>query len=92
MSEDQKFIIVASNYRLGTLGWMSSVTELDMAVNAGLYDGLAALEWTRDYIHLFGGDPSRVTAMGQSAGGGIIAHLLAASTQGSSIPFQQVIC
>jgi hypothetical protein len=90
MTEDEKFIIVASNYRLGSLGWMSSDEEPSMTRNIGLYDGLAALQWTQANIHLFGGDGNRITAMGESAGAGIIEHLLAANTQGHAMPFDQV--
>lgn len=90
MTEDQKFVIVASNYRIGPLGFMSSEEEPTLTPNAGLYDGLAGLEWTRENIYRFGGDKDNVTAMGQSAGSGIIEHLLAAASEGYSIPFSQV--
>ena len=90
MTKDEKFIIVASNYRLGALGWLSSEEEPSITPNAGLYDTLTALEWTRDNIHRFGGDRHQLSVMGQSAGGGIIEHLLAASRQGKVVPFSQV--
>jgi len=50
------------------------------------------MEWVQKYIHLFGGDPSRVTLLGESAGGGSIEHHVTAygGLKGSS-PFQQVI-
>ena len=44
--------------------------------NAGLYDQRAALQWIQDYIHLVGGDPSQVSAWGESAGAGSIMHQL----------------
>ena len=44
--------------------------------NAGLYDQRAALQWIQDYIHLVGGDPSHVSAWGESAGAGSIMHQL----------------
>lgn len=91
MHPDGKFIIVASNYRLSSLGWMSSETEGDMTANAGLYDAWAALQWTKNYLYLFGGDPEQVTVMGQSAGGGIIQHFLAADANGRDIPFSQAV-
>ncbi|ETN37303.1 uncharacterized protein HMPREF1541_08294 [Cyphellophora europaea CBS 101466] len=88
----EPFIIVASNYRLGALGWMSSETEPELGVNIGLYDAQAALQWTRQYIGLFGGDPERVTVMGQSAGAGIVEHLLAAGVGGQQGGlFQQAV-
>jgi carboxylesterase type B len=62
---------VALNYRLGALGWIAGPTvQASGAVsNAGLYDQRLALKWVQDNIHLFGGDPSQVTVMGESAGG-----------------------
>ena len=89
-SED-KFIVVASNYRLGPFGWMSTEKEPSMTVNAGLYDAYAALNWTKQYISLFGGNPNNITVMGQSAGGGIIHHLLAADAEGKEVAFTQAI-
>ncbi|GAB1315730.1 Esterase and lipase [Madurella fahalii] len=72
-------IFVAINYRLGAYGFLGGTTlERDGLPNAGLWDQRAALEWVRDYIHLVGGDPERVTAMGESAGAGSIMHHLVA--------------
>ena len=68
-------IYVALNYRLGAFGWLAGPTlQSDGVANAGLYDQRFALEWVQSNIHLFGGDPSRVTVFGQSAGGGSIMH------------------
>lgn len=60
--------------------------------NAGLLDQRFALEWVQKYIHLFGGDASRVTILGDSAGAGSIeAHITAyGGTKGSS-PFRGAI-
>lgn len=91
MAPDDKFIVVASNYRLGPLGWLSTQTEPSMDVNAGLHDAWEAVKWTRQFISMFGGNPDKVTVMGQSAGGGIIDHLLAASVQGQDVPFSQAV-
>ena len=80
------------NYRLGAFGFLAGETiTSDGVANAGLLDQRFALEWVQHNIHLFGGDPSRVTVMGESAGGGSIEHQITAygGTQGA--PFAQVI-
>ncbi|OAA77518.1 esterase [Akanthomyces lecanii RCEF 1005] len=89
MGVDEKFIVVASNYRLGPIGWLSSDTEQSLDRNAGLYDVLEGLRWTQEYIYRFGGDPDKVTAMGQSAGGGNLFQILGADAQGTPAPFSQ---
>ncbi|EPE05700.1 carboxylesterase family protein [Ophiostoma piceae UAMH 11346] len=75
----EDMIFVSFNYRLGVFGWLAGPSvESDGTSNAGLYDQQMALEWVQKYIHLFGGDPDRVTVMGESAGGGsIITHIIA---------------
>jgi carboxylesterase type B len=66
--------------------------EADGVANAGLYDQRFALEWVRQYIHLFGGDPQKVTVMGESAGGGSIMHQITAyGGQNGPPPFQRAI-
>jgi para-nitrobenzyl esterase len=67
-------VLVAVSYRLGIPGWL----DLPGApANRGLLDVVAALRWVRAEISAFGGDPDRVTVAGQSAGGMIVAGLLA---------------
>lgn len=67
-------ILVGVNYRLGVPGF----GVLDGGTtNLGLRDQIAALEWVRDNIAAFGGDPDRVTIFGESAGGMSVATLLA---------------
>ncbi|MEW9530147.1 carboxylesterase/lipase family protein [Microbispora sp. NPDC049125] len=67
-------VVVTLNYRLGIEGF----AQIDGApANRGLLDQVAALEWVRDNIRMFGGDPHRVTVFGESAGGGSVAALLA---------------
>jgi para-nitrobenzyl esterase len=53
------------NYRLGALGFL--VTEWAQG-NLGLRDQIMALEWVQSNVAYFGGDPSKVTIFGQSAG------------------------
>lgn len=66
-------IVVTLSYRLGFDGFAA----IDGAPsNRGVRDWLAALEWVRDEIAAFGGDPARVTIGGQSAGAGAVLTLL----------------
>ncbi|MCJ1309073.1 hypothetical protein MMC25_002728 [Agyrium rufum] len=92
----QGAIFVNMNYRLGAFGFLSGPTfQSNGTANAGLLDQRAALQWVRSYIHLFGGDPNRVTAIGESAGGGgILSQLTAyggALGDGSSLMQQAVL-
>ncbi len=68
-------VVVVLSYRLGFDGWGLIPGA---PANRGLLDQIAALEWVRDNIRGFGGDPGRVTVAGQSAGGGNVLTLLAA--------------
>ncbi len=71
-------IVVGVNYRLGALGYLHvpALPASGSGANFGLLDHVAALEWVRDNIAAFGGDPANVTIFGQSAGGGSIATLM----------------
>jgi len=80
------FIIVTHNYRLGIPGWTPKFSE-DMNGNIGVWDSLAALEWTKKYIHKFGGDADKVTVIGQSAGAAIVTYLLLAQNGSLELPF-----
>jgi para-nitrobenzyl esterase len=74
-------VIVTINYRLGSLGFLnlSEVTRgrIPTTGNEGLLDQAFALEWVRDNIAAFGGDPDNVTIFGESAGGMSVGTLLA---------------
>jgi carboxylesterase type B len=61
-----------------------------MDANVGLHDGEAALEWTRNYISRFGGDPDRITAFGESAGAAIVTLLLTRNGGEGEAPFSKV--
>ncbi|MGO2139981.1 MAG: carboxylesterase/lipase family protein [Leucobacter sp.] len=66
-------VFVSANYRLGAEGF----SVLDGApLNLGLRDAQAALDWAHREVAAFGGDPSRITIMGESAGGALVAALL----------------
>jgi carboxylesterase type B len=86
----RKRVLSVIRPRLGAFGWVSTPNE-DIDQNAGLHDTRAAFEWIRSHIHKFGGDKDKVTAMGESAGGGVIIHHITANGgRGEPIPFQQV--
>jgi para-nitrobenzyl esterase len=67
-------VLVSINYRLGVDGF---ALLPDAPANRGLLDQIAALEWVRDNISAFGGDPKNVTIFGESAGGMSVTTLLA---------------
>jgi para-nitrobenzyl esterase len=75
-------VVVTINYRLGALGFLAHEALYDESSggfgNWGLLDQIAALEWVRDNISGFGGDPSNVTIFGESAGAISVCNLLAA--------------
>ena len=65
------------NYRLGAFGWpLGREAGEAGATNLGLRDVIKALEWVKANIKSFGGDPSKVTIAGESAGAGIVSNLL----------------
>lgn len=72
---EQRVVVVAVTYRLGLFGYLGD--GADRPANLGLLDQLEAFRWVRRNIAAFGGDPERVTAFGQSAGGDAVAHLMA---------------
>ncbi|CAI7590119.1 unnamed protein product [Penicillium glandicola] len=83
-------VYVAINYRLGLFGFATSEALIERKeTNAGLRDQRAALEWVRDNIESFGGDPNRVTVIGQSVGASDIGLQLMAFGGDQDVPFQQ---
>ncbi|GCE21729.1 carboxylesterase/lipase family protein [Dictyobacter kobayashii] len=90
---DGDMIVVTLNYRLGAAGFLYLGDLLGekyaSSGNSGLLDIVAALKWVHDNIARFGGDPGRVTIMGESAGAMCVGALLALpAAQGF---FQQAI-
>ncbi|MGB3375802.1 MAG: carboxylesterase family protein [Microbacterium sp.] len=71
----QNVVVVTINHRLGALGYLPLGD--DGAGQAGMLDLVMALEWVRDNIVAFGGDPRNVTIFGQSGGGMKVATLMA---------------
>jgi para-nitrobenzyl esterase len=73
-------VMVSLNHRLGAAGFLNLFAiggeKYAVSANAGMLDIVAALEWVRDNIRNFGGDPENVTVFGQSGGGGKINVLM----------------
>ena len=95
LAEEQGVIVVAPNYRIGPLGFLAhpALANEDpghpATGNYGLLDQRAALQWVRDNIAHFGGDPWNVTIAGTSAGGQSVGlHLV---SPGSAPLFQRAI-
>ena len=74
-------VVVSANHRLNILGHLHLADlggeRYAHSGNAGVLDLIAALEWVRDNIGQFGGDPGNVTIFGESGGGGKVSVLLA---------------
>lgn len=82
---DQGIVFVNYNYRTGPFGWFAHpklsdeferVTGSNSSGNWGMLDQFAALKWIHANIDAFGGDPSHITVMGQSAGSAATQHIL----------------
>ncbi|GAQ40589.1 hypothetical protein AtubIFM55763_007415 [Aspergillus tubingensis] len=82
---DQGIVFVNYNYRSGAFGWLAhkqlseefyAVTGSNSSGNWAMLDQFAALKWISENIESFGGDPQRITVMGQSAGSAATQHIL----------------
>ena len=67
-------VIISINYRLGIFGYLFIQDEI---ANLGQLDQITALQWVRENVALFGGDPNNVTIFGESAGGAAVSTLMA---------------
>ncbi len=80
LARDHGVVVVSLNHRLNALGFLDLSgygAKYAHSGNAGMLDIVKALEWVRDNISVFGGDPSNVTIFGQSGGGGKVSTLMA---------------
>ena len=72
-------VVVSINHRLNILGFLDLSTcgkKYKYSGNVGMLDAVQALEWVRDNIAKFGGDPNNVTIFGESGGGGKVGTLM----------------
>lgn len=100
----EPIVFVSHNYRLSALGFLGGTEVKEAGVgNLGLRDQRFAMQWVNQYISEFGGDPSKVTIWGESAGAySVAAHLIwnggnteglfrgAIMESGSPIPLQDI--
>ena len=80
LARDHGVVVVSLNHRLNVLGFLDLSAygaKYAHSGNLGMMDIVKALEWVRDNIENFGGDPSNVTIFGQSGGGGKVSTLMA---------------
>ena len=80
LARNHDVVVVGVNHRLGILGFLDLSglgEEFADSGNAGMLDVVAALEWVRDNIARFGGDPGNVTVFGESGGGAKTSALMA---------------
>ncbi|KAK4880599.1 hypothetical protein RN001_008745 [Aquatica leii] len=85
---DKDVVFVTINYRLGPLGFLSTGDSV-LPGNNGLKDQSIALNWVKNNIMQFGGNPEKITVAGQSAGGAsVYFHLL--SPLSKSIPYAAI--
>ena len=79
---DHDIVLVTINYRLGAFGFFT-LNNGDAPGNQGYWDQVLALEWVRDNIASYGGDPTEVTIFGESAGSWAVSyHLVSPASKG----------
>jgi para-nitrobenzyl esterase len=89
LAAEQRVVVVSANYRVGAFGFLDlrsyGGVEIGAATNVGLRDQIFAANWVKDNVSAFGGDPSRITVFGESAGAGSIIHLISSPAARDSI-------
>ncbi|CAK1550763.1 unnamed protein product [Leptosia nina] len=80
---EEDVIVVTINHRLSIFGYLTTEDD-SLPPNAGLKDFILGLRWIQDNIEDFGGDPSRVTLMG-NRGGATLAHILLYSKKATGL-------
>lgn len=75
LASKEDIVVVSINYRLSTLGFLA-IPGTDILGNYGIADQIVALDWVIANIASFGGDPSKITIVGESAGAGSVRALL----------------
>lgn len=75
LASREDIVVVSINYRLSTLGFLA-VPATNITGNYGIQDQITALQWTINNIAYFGGDPDKITIIGESAGAGSVRTLL----------------
>lgn len=82
VARQYKVVVITVNYRLGIFGWLA-LPGTDITGNFGITDQRESLRWVQRNVKAFGGDPSRVTVWGESAGAmSILVHLATNRSQG----------
>ncbi|KAF9869317.1 hypothetical protein CkaCkLH20_13234 [Colletotrichum karsti] len=87
---EQDIVVVTFNYRLSVFGFPNSPQLPLEQRNLGFLDQRLALEWVQNNIHVFGGDPSKVTIAGESSGGSSVDRLV--TTIHTNPPFRAAAC
>ena len=81
LAAEENIIVVTINYRVGAFGFLAT-GDPGAPGNQGLYDQAMAMQWVKDNIGAFGGDPNKVTLFGESAGGASVSlHQLSPVSQ-----------
>ncbi|XP_070581217.1 neuroligin-3-like [Ptychodera flava] len=82
LAERHKAVVVTFNYRLGALGYLSTMDPVSPG-NYGMLDQVAAMKWVKENIGYFGGDKDSITLFGESAGSASVGlHLISTMSEG----------